>query len=199
MLDITPVWVCIKHFLQTYRNLLFTWNHVDFSGFSGHWAVQSYVQYLSLNCQSNSDNFSLSLPAQCLSPRWWLLWSCHVCHPGHCSGMSHNIAALLSTLLDSRWLCFSTFVPVAGVRELWFDTGSFIGCFGKCSSSVKGDLVRWSQTDVFEIPLEEGEKVAIPSNTACSGISVCILSAAHWAALQMYLFSAEMESKPLLI
>lgn len=39
-----------------------------------------------------------------------------------------------------------------------------------------------------EFPLEVGVKAAIPSNTACSGLSVCFLHAAHWAALQIYLF-----------
>lgn len=28
--------------------------------------------------------------------------------------------------------------------EFQFDTSSFVGCFGKCSNSVQGDLVRWS-------------------------------------------------------
>lgn len=133
-------------------NPLFTWNCVDFSGFCDHGAVQSCVWYLSLNCESCSDNFSLSLPAQCLSPRWWLLWSCHICYSGYCSGTSHYVAALLSTLLDSKWLCFSAFVPVAGVWELWFDTGSFIGCFGKAT------LWDGLWTDVFDIPLEEGNE-----------------------------------------
>lgn len=103
-----------------------TWNHVGFCVFCDNWAVQPHVQYFSLNCESNSDDSSLSLSAQCVSPRWWLLWSCHICYTGHCSGMSHNVSALPSTSLIPKWSCFSAFVPMAGVWKLWFDTGSFV-------------------------------------------------------------------------
>lgn len=153
----------------------------------------------SLHCENNSDNLSLFLPAQCLSPRWWLLWSCHICYPGHCSGTSHSVAALLSTLLDSRWLYFSTFVPVAGVRELWFDTGSVVGCFAKCSNTVEGDLVRWCQTDVFEIPLERGSE---GSNLfqQCLLRDICVLrKCCPLSCTANVSVPAEMKSRPLLI
>lgn len=176
-----------------------TWNRVAFSGFCDHWAVQSYIQYFSLNHESNSDNFSLLLPAQCLSPRWWFLWSCHICYTGHCSGTSYDIVALLSTSLDSKWLCLSAFVPVAGVWELWFDTDRFVGCFGKCSNSVKGDLMRWSLNWCVWDPFGKGSEGS-NSLQYCLLSNICVLpDCCPLSCTQLWLLSAEMESEPILI